>query len=71
MKRVGAFFGKMKGAEQAPTRPHLREILWSWVGGSAGLRAISVIALVHARRAAGVPGRAACVRVTWPREPRP
>lgn len=63
MKRVGAFFGKMKGTEQAPTRPHLRDVLWSWVGSSAGIGAISVVAVLSKLPLLMAPFGATCVLI--------
>ncbi len=63
MKRLGAFFGKMKGAEQAPTRPHLRDIVWSWVGGSAGIGAISLLSILSKLPMLLAPFGATCVLI--------
>ncbi|MCG5243917.1 HPP family protein [Azospirillum doebereinerae] len=63
MKRVGAFFGKMKGTEKAPARPHVREALWSWAGGSAGIGAISVLSLLAKLPLLIAPFGATCVLI--------
>ncbi|RJF77560.1 HPP family protein [Azospirillum cavernae] len=63
MKRLGAFFGKMKGAEQAPTRPHFHDIAWSWVGGSAGIGAISLLSIISKLPMLLAPFGATCVLI--------
>lgn len=63
MKRVGTYFGKMKGTEQAPARPHLREVLWSWAGGSAGIGAVSLLSILAKLPLLIAPFGATCVLI--------
>ncbi|MBP2233013.1 CBS-domain-containing membrane protein [Azospirillum agricola] len=63
MKRVGIFLGKMKGSEKAPARPHYREVLWSWAGGSAGIGAISVLSVMAKLPLLIAPFGATCVLI--------
>ncbi len=61
--RMGSFFGKMKGSEKAPARPHMRDVAWSWAGGSAGIGAISVLSLLSKLPMLIAPFGATCVLI--------
>lgn len=63
MKRIGVFFGKMKGSEKSPARPHVSEALWSWAGGSAGIGAISALSVMAKLPLLIAPFGATCVLI--------
>jgi CBS-domain-containing membrane protein len=42
-KEAGTFFGKMRGASKSPPRVDLNEVLWSWIGGFAGIGAVTYV----------------------------
>jgi CBS-domain-containing membrane protein len=43
VKGVGAFFRKMRGASKSPPRVDLSEVVWSWIGGFAGIGAVTYL----------------------------
>ncbi|AWK86882.1 HPP family protein [Azospirillum thermophilum] len=63
MKRVGAYFGKMKGNGQAPERPPLREVLWSWFGSGAGIGAVTMVSMLSKLPLLVAPLGATCVLI--------
>lgn len=65
MKRIGTYFGKMKGQDQSrpPARPPMRDVLWSWLGGSAGMGAVAALAMLSKLPLLIAPFGATCVLI--------
>lgn len=63
MKHLISFVGKMKGADQAPGRPPMGDVLWSWFGASSGIGAISAVAVMSKLPLLIAPFGATCVLI--------
>ncbi len=63
MKPIISFVGKMKGAGQSPARPPIGDVLWSWIGASSGMGAISMLAVLSKLPLLIAPFGATCVLI--------
>ncbi len=63
MKPIISFVGKMKGAGQSPGRPPIGDVLWSWIGASSGMGAISMLAVMSKLPLLIAPFGATCVLI--------
>ncbi|WP_431854333.1 HPP family protein [Azospirillum sp.] len=65
MKRFGVFLRKMRGggADRPPARPPLRDVVWSWVGSSVGIGAVTGLSLLSKLPLLIAPLGATCVLI--------
>lgn len=63
MTRLKAFFAKMKGSGEAPGRPPLRDVAWSWFGSSAGIGAVAGLSILSKLPLLIAPLGATCVLI--------